>query len=51
MNTLRKAVRNRKLQVLLGPVAAIVMFAGAFQMASLLMSGSTDRLPGFLSRP
>ena len=39
MNTVRKAVRNRKLQVLLGPVAAIVMFAGAVQMASLLMSG------------
>ena len=38
-NMLRNAVRNRKLQVLLGPVAAIVMFAGAFQMASLLMSG------------
>ena len=38
-NTVRKAVRNRKLQVLLGPVAAIVMFAGAVQMASLLMSG------------
>ena len=38
-NIVRNAVRNRKLQVLLGPVAAIVMFAGAFQMASLLMSG------------
>ena len=47
-NTVRKAVRNRKLQVLLGPVAAIVMFAGAFQMASLLMSGeyrSPARVP------
>ena len=32
-------MRNRKLQVLLGPVLAIVMFAGAVQMASLLMSG------------
>ena len=39
MNAVRKAVRNRKLQVLLGPVVAIVMFAGAVQMASLLMSG------------
>ena len=38
-NAVRKAVKNRKLQVLLGPVAAIVMFAGAVQMASLLMSG------------
>ena len=38
-NIVRNAVRNRKLQVLLGPVAAIVMFAGAFQMASWLMSG------------
>ncbi len=47
-NALRNAVRNRKLQVLLGPVAAIVMFAGAVQMASLLMSGeyrSPSRAP------
>ena len=47
-NTVRKAVRNRKLQVLLGPVVAIVMFAGAVQMASWLMSGeyrSPARVP------
>ena len=52
MNTLRKAVRNRKLQVLLGPVAAIVMFAGAFQMASLLMSGGVQiAFPGSCRDP
>ena len=48
MDTVRKAVRNRKLQVLLGPVVAIVMFVGAVQMASLLMSGeyrSPSRAP------
>ena len=38
MNAVGKAVRNRKLQVLLGPVAALVMFAGAVQTASWLMS-------------
>ena len=38
MNAVRSAVRNRKLQVLLGPVAALVMFAGTVQMASWLMS-------------
>ena len=32
------AVRNRKVQVLLGPVAVLVMFAGTVKMASLLMS-------------
>jgi cytochrome bd ubiquinol oxidase subunit I len=32
------AVKNRKLQVLLGPVAALVMFAGAVKMGSVLMS-------------
>jgi cytochrome bd ubiquinol oxidase subunit I len=32
------AVKNRKLQVVLGPVAALVMFAGAVWMASVLTS-------------
>ena len=32
------AVMNRKLLVLLGPVAVLVMFAGTVKMASLLMS-------------
>jgi cytochrome bd-type quinol oxidase subunit 1 len=37
-NIVRKAVKNRKVQILLGPVAAIVMFAAVAQMASSLMS-------------
>jgi cytochrome bd ubiquinol oxidase subunit I len=50
------AVKNRKLQVLLGPVAALVMFAGVVWMASVLVnreyrapyrapSASVDRTP------
>jgi cytochrome d ubiquinol oxidase subunit I len=32
------AVKNRRLQVLLGPVVALVMFAGAVKMASVLVN-------------
>ena len=48
---MKAPVMNRKLLVLLGPVAALVMFAGTVMMASSLMSREYKMPTGPLPRP